>query len=167
MKKVNIKEERTVKNILKKVWVKRLGLVVSGMVLALIVFSPFSKAKVIDILSAKNEELTIEYVNLDEDYNILKNDHDTLLEDTAGWRELTEEQQKAALDKAEEDRKKAEAEANAKEEAERKAAEEKAKQEEAEKAKENQEAKTPQPLTEEQLKEIVEDYSSRRRRKIN
>ena len=106
MKKVNIKEERTLKNILKKVWVKRLGLVVSGMVLALIVFNPFSKATEIDNLSAKNEELTIEYVNLDEDYNALKNDHDTLLEDTAGWRELSEEQQKAALDKAEEDQRK-------------------------------------------------------------
>lgn len=159
MKKVNIKEERTLKNILKKVWVKRLGLVVSGMVLALIVFNPFSKAIEIDNLSAKNEELTIEYVNLDEDYNALKNDHDTLLEDTAGWRELSEEQQKAALDKAEEDRKKAEAEAKAKEEAERKAAEEKAKQEEAEKVIENQESKTPLTLSEEQFKKIVVDYS--------
>lgn len=74
----------------------------------------------------------------------------------------------AALDKAEEDRKKAEAEAEAKakeeaeakakeeaerkakEEAERKAAEEKAKQEETEEAKENQEAVTSQLLTEEE-----------------
>lgn len=65
----------------------------------------------------------------------------------------------AALDKAEEVRKNAEAEAKSKEEAERKAAEEKAKQEEAEEAKENQEAVTSQLLTEEKVKEILEYYS--------
>jgi hypothetical protein len=151
------KEEGTVKNILKKVWAKRLGLVVSGIVLAIIVLNPFAKAKMIDNLSAKNEELTIDYDNLDEDYNILKKNYDTLLEDTAGWRELTEEQQKATLDKAEEDRRKAEV--LAKEEAERKAAEEKAKQEAAAKA--NQEAETSQPLTEAQVKQIIDDYTGK------
>lgn len=160
----NIKEEGTVKNILKNVWVKRLGLVVSGMILATILFKPSAKVEMIHDLSAKNEELTINYYNLNEDYNTLKKDYNILSADTAGWRELTEEQQQAALAKAEEDRQKAEAEAKAKaeaeakarEEAERKAAEEKAKQEAAAKA--NQAAATSQS-TEAQLKQIIEDHT--------
>lgn len=156
--KMNLENSKkdTVKNLLKKVWVKRLGLVVCGIVLANILFNPFEKAKEIDNLSAKNEGLTIDYDNLEEDYNKIKKDYDTLTKDTAAWSKLTEEEQKAALDKVEADRKKAEAEAKAKEEAERIAAEQKALQEE---AKENQAAETSQSLTEAQVKEMLEYYS--------
>jgi hypothetical protein len=159
MERNNImKDKDTWKNLLKKVWVQRLGLVVCGMVLGLIVFNPFAKANVIDKLTIENEELSTDNSVLVEDHNKLKKEYDKLLDVTAVWRDLTEEQKKAALDKVEEDKKIAEAEAKeeaerkAKEEAERLAAEEKAKQEEAQKA-------VTADLTAEEVKEIIE-YNS-------
>ena len=150
-----------------KVWAKRLGLISTGIVLALIVFNPFSKSKEIDSLTAENEKLTIEKKMLEKDYISLETTHDTLLVDTADWRKLSVGQQKATFDKVmkeNEEQEKAKVKAAEKEalaKAEKKAAEEKAKVEAQRIVAEEElkEAETDQILTEEKVKQIITDYS--------
>ncbi|MEH7277040.1 hypothetical protein [Neobacillus vireti] len=89
--------------------------------------------------------------------NVEKKKEDSSIEKTT---DETKKKEEVAVKKKEEvaAKMKAEDEAKAKEEAERKAAEEKSKQEEADEAKENKKSES-QPLTEEKVIEIVENYS--------
>ena len=152
-------------DMLKDIWVKRLGLIASGIIIGLFVFSPFSKAKEINTLSIENKSLLIENTSLDKEYISLKDNHNTLLADTADWRELSVEQQKVALDKVKKDKIE---KAKAKEEEEKKAIEEKKKVEAERIAAEQRakEAEKPDNFIDE-FKQIIIDYYLRETDTLN